>query len=250
MNRLLALAFCVPLVFGGLASAQEKKPAPAPAAQSAMKDGTKADQPKVEDAKKAAPPEADLDAGMMEDAPGEMHKWLEHQTGEWTASSTPIGPDGKPMPAEKGKMKSKMAIGGRFVHSEFHGMMMGQPFHGEGYLGYSNVNQRFEMCWVDSNMTSMLFLTGQLDAAKKTLTLSGDMPIPGMKAQFKIVSTILSKDAMKDEMYMVVEGKDQKMMEVNYTRAAASGESKGEGKSEGKGEKKEGQGDAKKPDKK
>lgn len=255
MNRLLALAFCVPFALSSFAVAQEKKqPTPAPATQPAKKDEAKkeekkAEQPKKEEKKADAPKKEEKKAEpapeMMEDKPGEMHKWIEAQAGEWQASSVEFGPDGKPGKPEKGTLKSKMELGGRFLRSDFNGRSAGQFFHGEGFLGYSNANKRFEMCWVDTNMTSMLVLTGQLDAAKKVLTLIGDFPIPGPKAQFKIVSTIMSKDSMKDEMFMVMGGKDTKMMEVTYTKGAASGESKGEGKAEHKEEK----GDAKEPKK-
>lgn len=258
MNRLLALAFCVPFAVSSFAVAQDKKPdpKPTPAVQPAKKDEAKkdekkAEQPKKEEAKKEekkadAPKkneellkQAEAAAANL-DKPGEMHKWLEQQEGEWQASQVEMGPDGTPGKPEKGTMKSKMEFGGRFLHSDYTGRSGGKFFHGEGFLGYSNANKHFEMCWVDTNMTSVMFLTGQVDAAKKVLTLTGDFPIPGPKAQFKIVSTVVSKDSMKDEMFMVMGGKETKVQEVTYTKGAASGEGKGaEGKSEKKEEKAE-----------
>lgn len=226
MNRLLALAFCVPFTIAGVVVAQDKKttPPPATSSQPAKKEeAKKVEQPKKDEAKKAEAP-----AEMMEDKPGEMHKWLEQQAGEWQASSVEFGPDGKPGKPEKGTMKSKMEFGGRFLHRDFNGRSSGQFFHGEGFVGYSNNNHRFEMSWVDTNMTSMLFLTGQLDAAKKSLTVVGDFPIPGPKSQFKIVSTIVTKDSMKEEMFMIMGGKETKMLEVTYTRG--TGDAKVESK--------------------
>lgn len=227
MNRLLALAFCVPFAVSSLAVAQDKKPAPTTPttpAQPAKKDEPKKDEKKPEAAK---PKNEEMlkqaeAAAMNEDKAGPMHKWLEQQEGEWTASMIEFGPDGKPGNPQKGTMKSKMEFGGRFMHNDYTGRSAGKFFHGEGFIGYSNANKRFEEAWVDTNMTSVMFLTGQVDDAKKVLTLVGDFPIPGPKSQFKIVSTITDKNNMKDEMFMVMNGKDTKMLEINYTKGAAA----------------------------
>src|SRR5262245_20928635 len=124
MNRLLALALCVPFALSTLAGAQEKKPtpvpgtapAPAPAptttAQAkkdeAKKDEKKAEQTKKGEGKKDEPKKEEKKGAAPEmpaDEPGDMHKWLANFEGEWQASAIEYGEDGKPGNPEKGTMK-------------------------------------------------------------------------------------------------------------------------------------------------
>lgn len=153
--------------------------------------------------------------------PGEQHKWLMQFVGYWESESITYTPQGAGQP-EKGRMEYKLAMGGRFLDMDFEGKFMSQPFHGGGMIGYNKVDQRFESTWVDTMGTGMLFMTGQLSDGEKTLTLEGDYtnPMTKQKSTFKEVMTVVDKDHHKSAFYDKVEGKDVKIMEISYTRAA------------------------------
>ena len=213
MKRLLSLIACVPLACASIAVAQEKKPAPTtppPAKTDAAKPDTKG-----ADAAAAA-----QEAWKKAAEPGPMQKWLTQLEGEWTseAKDTASGSEA----TDKGAMTSKMVMGGRFLQMEYDGRWHGKFFKGGGFLGYNNVDKRFESAWVDSGGSMISFMTGQADASGKVLTLTGEVtdPTTGKKAMMREVLTILGKDAHKTEFFIPADGKEMKIMEINYTRNA------------------------------
>lgn len=270
MNRLLALALCVPFAASSLVLAQEKKPAtpPAPttpAVTQPKKDEGKKDEKRADkkdegkkEEKKAEKKEegkagGGAAAGAMPDekammeawekagTPGEKHKWIEQFEGEWQASVVEYGMDGKPGAPEKGTMSNKMALGGRFAMMEFKGRAHGKFFYGHGMLGYNNTEKRFENTWVDSMSSNIMFMTGTTDSAGRVLTMAGECmdPMSKQKCTMREVTTIVDKNTMKSDFYMTMPGAPEaKMMEITYTKGAANAESKGEKKEE-KAEKKE-----------
>jgi hypothetical protein len=135
---------------------------------------------------------------MMDTKPQQEHVWLQQMLGDWTISGEcDMGPD-QPASRTTGKEHVR-GLGGFFVVCEGQGEMPGSD--DTGYmlmtLGYDIANKKFVGSWAGSMMPGMFFYEGQLDAAKKVLTLDTEGPSftgDGSTAKYQDVITIKSKD--------------------------------------------------------
>lgn len=166
------------------------------------------------------------DKAMMEKwmkyaTPNENHKTLEYFEGKWdTVSKTWMKPGDK-MVETKGTYFSKMILGGRFLQSKMKGTLMGMPYEGFSVMGYDNLNKKFVGYWIDNASTGIFPIEGTLNKEGKVRTDTGnwDDIMTGGKSKVKMVTTILSKDKYKFEMFMILpDGKEFRSMEMIYTR--------------------------------
>lgn len=152
--------------------------------------------------------------------PGEPHKLFATLVGSWTTTTKEWMEPGKPPMESTGTAESKMLMEGRFLHQEFSGQMMGQPFTGMSIDAYDNLRKKYVTVWVDMRGTGVFIMEGTGSADGKTITLKGSHPKPGggtrtHRAIWKIIDT----DHQLVEMYSTHQGrKETKMMEITYTR--------------------------------
>lgn len=154
--------------------------------------------------------------------PGEPHKMLAMDNGNWVCESTMwMAPDDpKPM---KTKMTStsKMVMGGRYQEARYSGNMMGQPFEGVATVGYNNASKKYESTWVDNMGTGVMYMTGEYDAATKTMNMSGECvdPMTGQKKKVRETFAMVDDNTRKMEMFDTdPSGKEYKSMEIIMTR--------------------------------
>ena len=151
--------------------------------------------------------------------PGAPHKLLAGMAGSWsTRIKTWMGPDSPPMES-RGTSEQKMLLGGRFLQQEFTSEMMG-GYSGIGFTGYDNHTKKYVSTWMDSMSTGILFFEGTADAGGKTITQKSryNDPVKG-PAEWRSVTRIVDDNTEIFEMYNSVKGgKEEKMMEITYTR--------------------------------
>jgi hypothetical protein len=147
-------------------------------------------------------------------APGPEHQALKRHEGEWTAT-VKMGDTESP-----GTMTLKMECGGLWLMSDFHSEFGGQKFHGRGMDGYDVTKQKYVSVWVDSMNTQPMFMEGDFDKEKKTLTMTGAGPgMDGKPAKFKGVTHYPDDDHQTFTMYVIdAEGKENKVMTIDYVR--------------------------------
>jgi hypothetical protein len=152
--------------------------------------------------------------------PGEPHKLLASLAGSWTTNSREWMEPGKPPTESTGSVEMKMLLDGRFLHQEFTGSMMGQPYSGIGITGYDNLRKRYVTTWMDSMSTGMFTMEGTASADGKTITLKGQHADPGGgKMTHRAVWKIVDNNTQTFEMFGArQDGKEMKMMEIAYTR--------------------------------
>ena len=75
-------------------------------------------------------PQAMMELWKQAATPGEPHKLFATLAGSWTTTTKEWIAPGKPPMESTGTAESNMLLDGRFLHQEFHGQMMGQPFTG------------------------------------------------------------------------------------------------------------------------
>jgi len=152
--------------------------------------------------------------------PGAPHKVLASLVGSWkTKVKSWCDPNTGPMEST-GTSEQKMLLGGRFLEQEFSGEMMGSPFTGIGVTGYDNHTRKYVSTWIDSMGTAILVFEGTVSADGRTITQEShyDDPIRG-PVKWRSVTRIIDNDTNTFEMYATYkEGKEEKMMEITYTR--------------------------------
>lgn len=151
--------------------------------------------------------------------PGDAHKVLEKfvgkgpYTGKW-------GMPGGPSVEMHGNAETKLMMGGRFLAETVKGDDPQMPFEGEARWGYDNHTKKYWATWLDSMTTSLSQMEGTWDAAKKTMTWTGDMYEAGENKNMKMkqVDTVKPDGTIYKVFYRVEDGKETKVMEITYSR--------------------------------
>ncbi|MCK6498474.1 MAG: DUF1579 domain-containing protein, partial [Nitrospira sp.] len=152
--------------------------------------------------------------------PGEPHKTFAGLAGSWTAQTKEWMEPGKPPMESNGTAEIKMLLDGRFLYQEYHGQMMGQPYHGIGIDAYDNLTKKYVTVWMDSMGTGLFMMQGSAGPDGKTITLKGQHAEPGGgQMKHRAVWKILDHDHQTFEMYGEHHGqKEMKFLEIVYTR--------------------------------
>jgi hypothetical protein len=150
--------------------------------------------------------------------PGAPHKLLESMAGSWdTKMKSWMEPGQQPFEST-GTCEQKMILGGRYLHQEFNGDMMGTPFKGIGISGYDNHIKKYVSTWIDSMSTSIFYFEGEADGKTIIEECSHDDPVKGPMT-WRSVTRILDENTHVFEMYGAqAGGKEEKMLEITYTR--------------------------------
>lgn len=150
-------------------------------------------------------------------APGAAHEVLKSMEGDWGASvKMMMGPEPTVTP---GTSVNRLILGGRYLEQRFTSTMMNQPFEGYGLTGYDNRKQQYTNFWVDNSSTEMMTGQGSWDAAAKTVTMKSEGTGPdGKPMPMRMVTKMTGPDQHVFSMYAPMEGKEQLMMEITYTR--------------------------------
>jgi hypothetical protein len=153
-------------------------------------------------------------------APGAPHELLASMAGSWTARiKSWMGPDTPPM-EWTGSSEQRMILGGRFLRQEFAGEMPVGSYRGIGYTGYNNHTRKYVSTWMDSMSTGIMVFEGTSGADGKTITQTArfDDPVQG-PMQWRSVTRIVDGKNFVFEIYSTGKsGKEEKMMEITYTR--------------------------------
>ena len=170
------------------------------------------------EAKAAPAPDAATAEMLKLAAPGAAHEKLKAMEGKWKAVQKSWFAPGEPAVSE-GVSENRMILGGRFLEQRLTGTVMGQPYEGFGLTGFDNKKGEYTMLWVDNMATSMMTGGGSMDATSGELTLksTGDGP-DGKPTEFKLVTRMMDPSRHVFSMYATVDGKEQLMMEITYTR--------------------------------
>lgn len=164
--------------------------------------------------------QAEMAAMMKAATPGDAHKKLSAMVGDFDVKVTLWMAPGAPPNVSTGKSHNVWVLGNRWVQQTFDGTFLGQPFHGIGYTGYNNIQQKYVGTWIDDTTTAMMTSTGSAGAdGKYTFDATMDDPVTGKASAVKEVVTVADNDHHMLEMWGAGEdGKQYKMMEIAYTR--------------------------------
>ena len=162
----------------------------------------------------------DLKAMEAYAAPGDIHKMMAKSAGTWTCTVTMwMSPGTQPMNSTT-EAKNEMILGGRYLQQTNTGSFMGQPFSGISTTGYDNAKKMFVNTWIDNMGTGIMFLTGNWDAASKTVTLTGNMVDPASGKDISVRETwkIVDDNHQELAMFSTANGQEFKNMEIKMVR--------------------------------
>src|SRR6476660_1052311 len=170
--------------------------------------------------KKEADPQAMMEMYKKLGAPGEPHQLFASLVGSWTTHTKEWMEPGKPPMESTGTADMKMLLDGRFLHQEFTGNMMGQPFSGVGIDAYDNMTKKYMTAWMDTMGTGIFMMEGTASADGKTITLRGSHPEPGGgRMSHRAVWKIVDGNTQIFDMYGTHHGgKEMKVLEITYSR--------------------------------
>ena len=151
-------------------------------------------------------------------APGPAHERLKAMEGRWKAVQKAWMAPGEPTVSEA-ISENKMVLGGRFLEQRYKGTFAGKPYEGYGLTGYDNKKGAYTAMWIDSWTTSTMMSEGAMDPAGGDLTLKATADGPdGKPTEYRMVTHVVDPRRHVFSMYATVDGKEQLMMEITYTK--------------------------------
>lgn len=161
-----------------------------------------------------------MKAWMSYMTPGDIHKMLAKDDGEWNEEITLWMAPGAPPTKSTATASNKMIMGGRYQESRHAGNFMGMPFEGYSVVGYDNAKKVFVSSWVDNMGTGIMFMEGKWDEKTKTIHFTGKTtdPSSGKDVPVRETFTWIDNNKQKMEMFMTQAGKEYKSMEILFTR--------------------------------
>jgi len=153
--------------------------------------------------------------------PGEAHAKLAKLAGEWTTKTKMTMPGAPPGEETEGTSKFVVVLGGRFLHEEHQGTMMGQPFQSATLLGYNNGSKKYEGVWTYTMGTSMLTMSGTSADGGKTIKLDATWDNESGVRETTTIKYIFADDDHFTIMMISNETSDGSAaheMEIQYTR--------------------------------
>lgn len=151
--------------------------------------------------------------------PGPQHAHFQSMAGNWDTVSTFWMEPGQAPQTSKGTNTNQVVLDGRYLVQNYKGDFMGMPFEGIGITAYNNVTQKFQMAWIDNCGTGIYTSTGTCDGTGKTVTLHGEMAVPGMTIKTREVIRMIDANKYIFEMYHTIPNTPEcKVMEIVYTR--------------------------------
>ena len=166
--------------------------------------------------------------------PGNGHAALNSLVGNWNVQMSFYGtfgrdPNAPPIVADGLKCERKWVAGGRYIEDLTEGTVAGAgSYWRKGWLGYSNMDQRYEWVTIDAVNTNMMsYVAPRGSGDKKPISMSGvftDQGVAGEQSVGKQVGmrTVISIDSVDRhifELYFTPPGKPEMLAtRAIYTR--------------------------------
>jgi hypothetical protein len=129
------------------------------------------------------PPEAQamMEAWEKAGAVGAHHEKLNGLAGEWHGTFRMWMEDGAEPMESTGTIDRRWVLNGRFLEEKVTATSTFGDFNGIGYLGYNNLDGRYEFVWLEDMSTGMMHGTGTFDPDNNTFRWSSSHrdPITG-----------------------------------------------------------------------
>jgi hypothetical protein len=151
--------------------------------------------------------------------PGPVHEQLAKYAGEYTTTTKMwMQANGEPTESH-GKAKLQMVLGGRFLHEESTGSMMGRPYDAVRILGYNNANKRYEGIWSYTMSTGLMTLHGTSKDDGKTIDWQTSFTDTRGQNEMQAITRFVDEDHLVMELIAKMpDGSPGPRFETTYTR--------------------------------
>ena len=105
--------------------------------------------------------------------PGKHHKYLDSLVGQWDGVFKIYMEPGQDPMISRGIVTREWILDGRFLKETVEATSDWGTFSGLGFYGYDNIDQQYEIVWMDSMSTGIYSETGTYDAQKMLLKTQG-----------------------------------------------------------------------------
>lgn len=148
------------------------------------------------------------------------HAALSSFAGEWVAHATRYDADGSVEGKSVDAATNSVILDGRILMLEYEGDWEGKPFHGLGFTGYDTVRKEHYTVWFDNFSTGPMIARGKAQESDDVVRVVAEQinPVDGMPYQEELVTTIVSDDEHRLDMYMTSHGHRMHQMKVEYER--------------------------------
>lgn len=163
---------------------------------------------------------AEMEAYMKAGQLGPQHEMMAEGIGTYDVAVKSWMDPAAPPIESKGVAVRSLHLGGRVMHEEFKGDVMGTPFTGLSRSGYDNVSGKFWSTWTDSMSTGIMVSEGECDENHNcTYVGTHNDPVTGGPVTARYELKWISPDEQHFAMYGPgPDGDEMKMMEMVYTR--------------------------------
>src|SRR5262245_59077665 len=121
--------------------------------------------------------------------PGSGHAALSSLIGTWRVRYEVYGTLGRrgdepPIVSDDVRTRREWVGGGRFIEDTTEGTLMGAPVWRRGWLGYSNMDRRYEWVTIDSvNSTMMVYVSEARSGSEQPIIMHGAFTDQGVAGE-------------------------------------------------------------------
>jgi hypothetical protein len=159
----------------------------------------------------------DMPAWLRRGLPGAGHAALESLAGTWHARMSVHATLGRsasdpPIVSDELTTRREWVGGGRYLEDTTEGRLEGTPYWRRGWLGYSNMDRRYEWVTIDIFNATMMFYLGKPGAGlKQPITMTGVFTDQGVSGERGVGKRVPMRTVIR------IESTDRHVFELYFT---------------------------------
>jgi quinol monooxygenase YgiN len=159
----------------------------------------------------------DVPAWVKRGFPAEGHAALEPLIGSWRVHKSIYGtmgrsPDLPPIVSDEITTTREWVAGGHYIQDTTTGSVEGQPYWRRGWLGYSNMDRRYEWVTIDSlNTTMMIYLGKPGSGTERPIVMTGAFTDQGVVGEDTVGKLVAMRTVIR------IENPDRHVFELYFT---------------------------------
>jgi hypothetical protein len=149
--------------------------------------------------------------------PAEGHKALEPLIGKWRVHMAVYGtfgrdPKAPPLESDDLICERQWVGGGRYIEDTTQGNVAGGPYWRRGWLGYSNMDRRYEWVTIDATNSTMMRYEGKPGSGlAKPIVMAGIFTDQGVAGEAAVGKSVPMRTVM------IIESNDRHTFELYFT---------------------------------